>query len=172
MVAYLRLTDPVTVTEAFRRSSLDGSSASPESDAAFSSYAQLLLDRMPEPTMMGWCSACGGCTRTPRCSAEGDTWLARARWPQRLQRVDGARLADGWWTEPALPRVRFDVPGTRSRTRTQSAETLFGRQMAGHYWQEFVTATSSEQVETMLQLMRKVRSGHSRFRIARRDPAA
>ncbi len=46
----------------------------------------------------------------------------------------------------------------------EPAETLFGRQMAGHYWQEFVTATSSEQVETMLRLMLEVREATSRFR--------
>ena len=50
MVAYLRLTDPVTVTDAViaRPSALV---CRPDSDAAFSSYAQLLLDRMPEPTI-------------------------------------------------------------------------------------------------------------------------
>ena len=63
MVTYLRLTDPVTVTEASvpRPSMLI---CQPESDAAFSSYARLLLDRMPEPTRR-W----PGAAVTPRVPA-------------------------------------------------------------------------------------------------------
>src|SRR4051812_10502361 len=52
LVAFMRLTDPVAVAE----TPVPGPTAlvcRPESDAAFSAYAQLLLERMPEPTTEG-----------------------------------------------------------------------------------------------------------------------
>jgi PAS domain-containing protein len=161
MVAFLRLTDPVSVQEAdvARPSALV---CQPDSDAAFSSYAQLLLDRMPEPTTEGLALRLRRVYPHTRVSVDGETWHAQRDGPTSTA-TDGAVPVDGWWKEPGLPCVRFDVQGL-IEDANQAAEQLFGRQLAGHYWQEFITATSNEQTRTMLELIAKAGHATSRFR--------
>jgi PAS domain-containing protein len=161
MVAYLRLTDPVTVTE----TAVERPSAllcRPETDAAFSSYAQLLLDRMPEPTTEGLALRLHRVYPHASVTTDGETWVAK-REGESAAAVDGDRPQDDWWTEQGLPRVRFDVQGLIEEANA-AAEAMFGRQLAGHYWQEFVTATSNSQTQTIIQLIAKAGHAESRFR--------
>jgi len=50
-----------------------------------------------------------------------------------------------------------------------AAETLLGRRMVGHHWQEFVTPGSTEQVSAMLTILAEVGGAESRFRMPRAD---
>src|SRR5262249_40418599 len=128
----------------------------------FSSYAQLLLDRMPEPTIDGLALRLHRVYPHASVSADGETWHA-LRDGTSLIAADDAVPPDGWWDDPALPCVRFDIQGLIQEANVP-AETLFGRQLAGHYWQEFITPTSNEQTRTILQLIAKAGQATSRFR--------
>jgi PAS domain-containing protein len=161
MVAFLRLTDPVTMADAVVTRPLR-LICHPESDVAFSSYANLLLERMPEPTADGLALRLRRVYPHTSVSVEGEMWVAQ-RDGLKSETSDGDLPPDGWWNETGLPWVRFDLQGLIEEAN-ESANTLFGRELAGHYWQEFITATSNAQTRTMLQLIAKAGHATSRFR--------
>jgi len=134
----------------------------PANDAAFRGYAELLLGRMPEPTLDGLMLRLHRLYPHARVEADETGWLARR---------DGDRspaAVETWWTEPSLPRVRYDAQALILEANP-AAERLLGRSMVGHYWQEFVTAGSTEQVTVMLEILAEVGAAESRFRMPRGD---
>jgi PAS domain-containing protein len=64
--------------------------------------------------------------------------------------------------------VRYDAQGLILEA-DDAARQLFGRELAGHHWQDFVTPGSTEQVGVMLEIMAEVGAVESRFRMPRAD---
>jgi PAS domain-containing protein len=94
--------------------------------------------------------------------AEGDRWVLR----RDHMGLDGP--ADAWWQTPERPRVRYDAQALILEAN-DAAEAFFGRAMIGHYWQEFVTPGSTDQVGLMLEILAEVGAAESRFRMPRGD---
>jgi hypothetical protein len=92
----------------------------------------------------------------------GDHWL--------VSRESAAhrRPESEWWTDPALASVRYDAQGLIVDAN-DVAVAFLGRPLVGHYWQEFVTPGSTEQVAAMLEILAHVGAAESRFRIPRAD---
>ncbi|HEY8439328.1 MAG TPA: PAS domain-containing protein, partial [Candidatus Limnocylindrales bacterium] len=133
----------------------------PATDAAFRGYAELALSRMPEPTVEGLALRLRRLYPHARIEVDGDRWVAR-----RDGDADGP--VEEWWSDSTLPRVRYDAQALILEAN-RAAEDLLGRSMIGHYWQEFVTPGSTEQVSAMLAILAEVGRAESRFRMPRAD---
>jgi hypothetical protein len=133
----------------------------PRTDAAFRAYAQRALARMPEPTPDGLALRLRRLYPHARVEAAADGWVARR---------DHADEAPGeaWWLAENLPRVRYDAMALILEANDE-ATRFFGRALAGHHWQEFVTAGSTDEVTTMLQILAEAGAAESRFRMPRGD---
>jgi PAS domain-containing protein len=162
IVVLLRLADDVDLPQfevAARASSL---AYVPATDAAFRGYAALALARMPEPTVDGLVLRLHRLYPHARIEVDGDQWTIHR------DAVDAPAEAAAWWTDPALPRVRYDAQALILEAN-EAAEALLGRSLVGHHWQEFVTPGSTEQVSAMLEILAEVGSAESRFRMPRAD---
>jgi PAS domain-containing protein len=67
-----------------------------------------------------------------------------------------------------VARVRYDAQALILEAN-DAAQSMFGRPMVGHFWQEFVTPGSTEQVTVMLEILAEVGAAESRFRMPRPD---
>lgn len=134
----------------------------PATDVAFRSYAQRAIDRMPEATPEGLAIRLHRLYPHATVDQEGDAWVLRR--DHRGMEGDGR----GWWHETDLPRVRYDAEALILEANG-AAESFFGREMVGHYWQEFVTPGSTDQVGIMLDILAEVGAAESRFRMPRGD---
>ena len=134
----------------------------PPTDAAFRGYVQRALARMPEPTPDGLA------LRLRRLYPHANVDVEDGEWRVRRERASELAQAEQWWLDASLPRVRYDAQALIAEANPP-AEDLFGRSMVGHYWQEFVTPGSTEQVTTMLEILAEVGAAESRFRMPRGD---
>jgi PAS domain-containing protein len=134
----------------------------PATDVAFRMYAQRAVERMPEATSDGLTLRLRRLYPHASVEADGDHWTAR-------RDHGGVETAsEPWWSEPDVPRVRYDAQALILEAN-QQAEAFFGRTMVGHHWQEFVTPGSTEQVGVMLEILAEVGAAESRFRMPRGD---
>lgn len=135
----------------------------PESDAAFRGYVERAVARMPEPRPEGLAIRIR--RLYPHARIEVDeldgTWVVR-------RDHDDEAATDAWWTDPALPRVRYDGQALLLEAN-EAARALLGHSLIGHHWQEFVTPGSTEDVAAMLTILAEVGSAISRFRMPRAD---
>ena len=168
-VAVMRLADDVEVESSAVFDSAVGGAAPasvrcvPETDAAFRGYADLALGRMPEPTADGLALRLRRLYPHARVEVDGDAWIAHR---DAADALPGDVVA--WWEAPDLPRVRYDGEALILEANA-AVEALLGRRMVGHYWQEFVTPGSTEQVSAMLTILAEVGHAESRFRMPRSD---
>ncbi len=137
-------------------------SVQPATDEAFRRYAQLLLSRMPEPSPDGLALRLRRLYPHARVVAEGDRWRAFRDQPEATD------LADGWWLDPALPRVQYDDQGLISEAN-DAAQRLLGSSLAGHFWQEYVTGGTNSQVSRVIEFIRDAGVVVSRFRMPSAD---
>lgn len=134
----------------------------PETDAAFRGYVLEALRRMPEPTPDGLALRARRLYPHTVVRVDGETWIVER---------DGGRTsaaAQAWWLQTDLPRVRYDAQALITEANA-AARQFFGRELQGHYWQEFVTPGSTEQVSVMLAILAEVGAAESRFRMPRGD---
>jgi PAS domain-containing protein len=135
----------------------------PESDAAFRGYVERALAQMPEPRPEGLAIRIR--RLYPHARIEVDepdgTWVVR-------REAAAEAATDAWWTDPALPRVRYDAQALLLEAN-EAARALLGHSLIGHHWQEFVTPGSTEDVAAMLAILAEVGSAVSRFRMPRAD---
>jgi hypothetical protein len=130
----------------------------PRGDVAFSRYAQEAVERMPEPTPDGLALRLRRLYPHARVEADGSTWTV-------IRERDGLPASDGhWWLEPRLPRVRYDAQALILEAN-DAARELLGSDLVGHFWQEFVTPGSTDEVAAMLGILRAVGGAESRFRM-------
>lgn len=130
----------------------------PEADAAFAGYARMALSRMPEPTPDGLALRLRRLYPHARVTSTGDAWVA-------VRDHEEPSTADtGWWLDATLPRVRYDAQALIIEANA-AAEAMLGSTLVGHYWQEFVTPGSTEQVSAMLAILAAVGAAESRFRM-------
>jgi hypothetical protein len=134
----------------------------PARDAAFRAYVQRAMDRMPEPTPEGLA------LRLRRVYPHASVEVVGERWVARRDRSDTDSASQEWWRDTGLPRVRYDSEALILEANG-AAEGFFGRPMAGHHWQEFVTPGSTEQVSVMLEILADVGAAESRFRMPHAD---
>jgi PAS domain-containing protein len=137
----------------------------PAADVAFRGYAQLALSRMVEATPDGLALRLRRLYPHARVEADGPRWIAHrdSRAAEALAIKGG-----GWWRDEALPRVRYDAQAL-ILDANDAAEKLLGGPLVGHYWQEFVTPGSTEQVSAMLAILSEVGEAESRFRMPGAD---
>jgi PAS domain-containing protein len=134
----------------------------PATDVAFRGYVDLALSRMPEPTPDGLMIRLHRLYPHARVEADGDRWMVR-RDPAGAE-----ESTESWWADPVMARVRYDAQALILEAN-EAAQTLLGRSLVGHHWQEFVTPGSTEQVSAMLAILAEVGRAESRFRMPRAD---
>ncbi len=134
----------------------------PATDVAFQGYVDLALSRMPEPTTDGLALRLHRLYPHARVEVDGTGWIA---WRDR-EGTDPA--AAEWWHDPALPTVRYDAQALILEAN-EAARELLGSTLVGHYWQEFVTPGTTEQVSSMLAILASVGAAESRFRMPAGD---
>jgi len=161
--AWLRLAAEVDVGPQPDPIALPELATLPEDDSVFHGYATRQLAAMadPSPDSLG--------LRLRRLFPHAlVTQEAPDRWV--ADRDGGTRHADAtsWWTDPALPRVRYDDRGLILEANT-AASDLLGQELAGHHWQEFVTPGSQDQVQPVIDLLRDAGEVVSRFRLPLAD---
>jgi PAS domain-containing protein len=117
---------------------------------------------MPEPTPDGLA------LRLRRLYPHASVQVEDGEWRVQRDRASDPAQASNWWLDATLPRVRYDAQALIAEANAP-AEQLFGRSMVGHYWQEFVTPGSTEQVSTMLEILAAIGAAESRFRMPRSD---
>jgi PAS domain-containing protein len=163
LLGVLRLADDVEVSVPSQAEvELPSVVSIPATDAAFRGYVDMALSRMPEPTPDGLALRLRRLYPHAQVSAEGDGWVVRR------DRDDEPEAAEAWWTQPDLPRVRYDAEALILEANA-AVEAFLGRQIVGHHWQEFVTPGSTEQVSAMLAILAEVGHAESRFRMPRAD---
>ena len=164
LVAVFRLADDVDAApyRAARSEPPERLAYLPRTDVAFRLYAQRALERMPEPTAEGLA------IRLRRLYPHARVDIEEGGWTIRRDRDSEDGELDSWWRGEGLPCVRYEglalILGAN-----ESANTFFGRELVGHHWQEFVTAGSTEEVETMLGILAEVGAAESRFRMPHGD---
>jgi PAS domain-containing protein len=162
LVGVLRLADDVEVPEELGVGERPLVLSEPRTDAAFRGYVELALSRMVAPTPDGLA------LRLRRLYPHADVQTLDGHWlAKREPQAERDGLAD-WWTDPSLPWVRYDAQAL-ILAANQAAESLLGSRLVGHYWQEFVTPGSTEQVSAMLAILAEVGRAESRFRMPRAD---
>lgn len=134
----------------------------PATDVAFRSYAQRAIDRMPEATPDGLAIRLHRLYPHATVEQASDGWILRR--DHEAAEGDGRR----WWHEAELPRVRYDAEALILEANG-AAESFFEQQLVGHYWQEFVTPGSTDQVAIMLDILAEIGAAESRFRMPRGD---
>jgi PAS domain-containing protein len=134
----------------------------PAADEGFRRYAELLLSRMPDPSPEGLA------LRLRRLYPHARVEPADGRWLVFRDETGLVGPADRWWLDPELPRVHYDAQGL-IHDANEAAERMLGSPLAGHFWQEFVTGGTTEQVSTFLELIRDVGVVVSRFRMPGAD---
>lgn len=130
----------------------------PASDIAFQRYAELVLSRMPEPTAEGLAIRLRRLYRHARVEPLDSGWMVF-----RDARGMGD-VPDGWWLDPALPRIRYDGQALIVEANA-AAEVLLGQRLVGHHWQEFVTPGATERVADMVEIIMEAGVAVSRFRM-------
>jgi PAS domain-containing protein len=170
LVGLFRLADEVAVDAAPSPVERPTFKAEPATDAAFRGYIELALGRMPEPTPDGLALRLR--RLYPHAFVEVDPasgqWIVR-REPARAEAdAAAAEAGDAWWTDEALPRVRYDGQALILEAN-DAARSVLGSALVGHHWQEFVTPGSTEQVSAMLAILAEVGQAESRFRMPRAD---
>jgi PAS domain-containing protein len=134
----------------------------PATDVAFRAYAARALDRMSEPSPRGLELRLRRLYPHAHVIAEGDEWCVYR------DRDESESGTDKWWLDPAVARVRYDSQALILEAN-DAAQRMFGRPMVGHFWQEFVTPGSTEQVTVMLQILAEVGAAETRFRMPHQD---
>ena len=134
----------------------------PMTDAAFGGYVALALSRMSEPTVDGLALRLRRLYPHARVEVDGAGWIAW-RDPEGTYPTDAE-----WWHDPALPTVRYDAQALILEANA-AAEQLLGNTLVGHYWQEFVTPGTTEQVSSMLAILASIGAAESRFRMPGAD---
>lgn len=163
LVGVMRLADDVGVSgSAEVEADMPEVVCDPETDAAFRGYVDLAMARMPEPT------ADGLALRLRRLYPHAEVTVGDGQWLARREPSSQRRESDPWWLEQGLPTVTYDAQALII-SANDAAQALLGRSLVGHYWQEFVTPGSTEQVSAMLEILAKVGRAESRFRMPRAD---
>ena len=131
-------------------------------DPAFRAYADRALARLPEPTPELLALRLRRLYPHARVVDDGERWTA-------TRDAEGVAVPPAaWWLDDALPRVNYDAQALILEAN-QAAQRLLGSDLIGHYWQEFVTPGSTEQVSAMLSILTDVGAAESRFRMPAAD---
>jgi PAS domain-containing protein len=162
IVGVFRLAEGVPINETTVIVKLPELTCLPATDVAFRGYAEIALARMPEPTPEGLALRLRRLYPHAHVDVDGEQWTVSR---------DSAGLveaASGWWLDADLPRVRYDAQALILEAN-DAAQRLLGASLTGHYWQEFVTPGSTEQVSAMLAILAEVGAAESRFRMPAAD---
>jgi PAS domain-containing protein len=163
LAAVFRLAEDVDVpAEAGRASERPDVTFKPATDVAFRAYAERALERMAEP------KGSGLELRLRRLYPHATVTVDGNAWTVVRDRDAGSGQGTRWWLDALIPRVRYDAQALILEAN-EAATQMFGRQLVGHYWQEFVTPGSTEQVTVMLGILAEAGAAESRFRMPRPD---
>jgi PAS domain-containing protein len=162
IVGVFRLADDVEMPEPAAPLPAHPFVTHPASDVAFRGYVELALARTPEltPEILA--------LRLRRLYPHARVQPGDEHWVVTRDAGDGEVPGAAWWNDGSLPRVRYDAQALILEAN-QAAEDLIGSAMIGHYWQEFVTPGSTEQVTAMLEILAEVGRAESRFRMPGAD---
>ncbi len=136
----------------------------PASDSVFRQFAGDVLTNMPEPTTAAFEVAVR--RLYPHAHVErqpDDTWRLSRDGP-----ADRATTEREWWTDPSLPRLRYDSQGLILEAN-EAAGAFLGRQLVGHFWHEFVTPSADDVVAPVIDIIRRAGVAISRFRMPTGD---
>jgi PAS domain-containing protein len=131
-------------------------------DPAFRAYAERALARLPDPTPDLLALRLRRLYPHARVVDDDGHWTA-------TRDAEGVSAPpDAWWLDETLPRVNYDAQALILEANA-AAQGLLGSDLIGHYWQEFVTPGSTEQVSAMLSILSEVGAAESRFRMPAAD---
>jgi len=136
----------------------------PASDAGFRDYVDLLLARMPEPSVDGLS------LRLHRLYPHARVEAVDGRWLASRDEAGTVGPPDGWWGDPGLATVRYDDAALIVEANA-AAVALLGNELVGHHWQEFVTPGGAGRVDEFLPIIRREGVVVSRFRMPGADGA-
>jgi PAS domain-containing protein len=162
ILAVLRLSEDLPVSVSAGPIERPEVACRPATDAAFQGYVELALSRMSEPTPDGLALRLRRLYPHARVELDETGWIA---W--RDQEGTDPTAAE-WWHDSALPTVRYDAQALILEAN-RAAQELLGSTLVGHYWQEFVTPGTTEQVSSMLAILATVGAAESRFRMPAGD---
>jgi PAS domain-containing protein len=162
LVGVFRLADDIDVPSEARAPERLPVVCEPVTDAAFRGYVELALSRMAEPTPDGLSF------RLRRLYPHAEVVQGDQQWLAKRDRDGKPDGVDDWWTDRSLPAVQYDAQAL-ILAANKAAEVLLGTSLVGHYWQEFVTPGSTEQVSAMLAILADLGRAESRFRMPRAD---
>jgi PAS domain-containing protein len=162
IVAVIRLAEEIRVGEITSSAPRPSSVVTtPERDVAFRRYVDVALERMPEPTPDGLELRVHRLYPHARVHVDGAAWTV-------TRDAVGEVGSTPWWREDGVACVRYDAQGLIVEA-SEAAVGLFGRELAGHHWHEFVTPGSTEQVSLMLEILAAEGAAESRFRMPHAD---
>jgi PAS domain-containing protein len=161
--AWIRLADDVDVDVAPRSVTLPALRTEPAEDTVFGGYATRQLGAMavPDPDALA--------LRLRRLypharvvEADPATWVVTRDSEAHPSRVHQ------WWSDPGLPRVRYDDRGLILAANPAAAR-LLGERLVGRHWQELVIPGSEDDVQPVLDMLRTAGEAVSRFRMPGSD---
>lgn len=136
----------------------------PANDSVFRQFAEDVLTNLPEPTAEAFEVAVRALYPHARLELRSDdTWELHRDGP-----AEHGPAERDWWTDPALPRLRYDSQGLILEAN-EAAASFLGRQLVGHYWYEFVTPTATDVVSPVIEIIRRAGVAISRFRMPTGD---
>jgi PAS domain-containing protein len=156
-----RLAEDVAVEPLGESRPMPGLACEP-ADPAFRAYAERALARLPDPTpeLLG--------LRLRRLYPHARVVDDGERWTATRDAEGVAAPPEAWWRDDALPHVNYDAQALILEAN-EAARRLLGSDLVGHFWQEFVTPGSTEQVSAMLSILADVGAAESRFRMPAAD---
>jgi hypothetical protein len=165
IVGYLRLANDVTV-RVDQAGELPPLHCQPAEDVVFTRYAEETLRTIAEPTPDVLAIRLRRLYPHAHVAANGNGWLV-TRDRETAGGPSGV-LSSAWWEDPGLPRVRSDERGLILEAN-DAALRLINPGLVGRHWHEFVLPGSTEQVNTVIDMIRSAGWAVSRYRMPSAD---
>jgi hypothetical protein len=134
----------------------------PDADVVFARYAQHALATISDPTPDELAVRLRRLYPHAQVVPDGEIWTVHR------DRVPPASSPTAWWDDGALPRVQYDERGL-ILDANDAALALINPALIGRHWHDFVTPGSTDEVNTVIEMIRNAGWAVSRFRMPAAD---